>query len=229
MNKHFCVVCGRQIVGKHSVEYCKKHHHQLKTYGRFLDNNPRTKFDPNEFRFIGDDTVEFDTYDSLGNVVATYKIDAEDYPIVSQFKWRTVKGYASYGDKAHYLHRLVLDAKPGQAVDHINGGKTDNRKSNLRIVSPSVNLCNRKGYGKHGIKGVEYHKSLNKWSAYMRIENKQYHSPCYQTQEEAVFARYILEQMFCPAYLEWHTKHLTHDLTIEQKRNVIETISKKFS
>lgn len=229
MKENYCIVCGRIIRGKNSTKYCKKHHHQLKKYGKFLDNNPRTKFDPNEFRFIGNDVVEFDTYDVNGNVVATYKIDAEDYPIVSKYKWRTIKGYASYGAKIHYLHRLITNVKPGQQVDHINLDITDNRKENLRLVDNSLNQTNKKGYNKFNIKGVEYHKSLNKWSAYFRKDGKQYHSPCYYTKEEAAFARFILEQMFRDEPLTQFSKELINNLTIEQKENIIQTIKNKFN
>lgn len=229
MKENYCIVCGRIIRGKSSTEYCKKHHHQLLTYGKVLDNNPRTKFDPNEFRFVGNDIVEFDTYDVNGNVVATYKIDAEDYPLVSKHKWRTIKGYASYGVGIHYLHRLVTNAIDGQQVDHINLDTTDNRKSNLRLVSNSLNQNNKRGYNKYAIKGVEYHKTLDKWSAYFRINNKQYHSPCYKTKEEAAFARFILEQMFREEELTQFSTDLINTLTEEQKDSIIKGIKHKFN
>lgn len=227
--RNYCIVCGRIISGKHSTKYCKKHHHQLKKYGKVLDNNPRTKFDPNEFRFIGNDVVEFDTYDVNGNVIATYKIDAEDYPVVSKYKWRTVKGYASYGVKIHYLHRLITNAKLGQQVDHINLDITDNRKENLRIANNSLNQNNKKGYNKYKVKGVDYHKSINKWSAYFRINNKQYHSPCYKTKEEAAFARFVLEQMFRDEPLTQFSDDLINNLSVEQKEIIIHGIKNKFN
>ena len=146
MKENYCIICGRKIGGKSSTKYCKKHLNQIQKYGKVLDNNPRNKFDPNEFRFIGNDIVEFDTYDVIGNVVATYKIDAEDYPLVSKYKWRTIKGYASHGSSINYLHRLVTHAKDGQQVDHINLDITDNRKCNLRFADNSLNQNNKKGY-----------------------------------------------------------------------------------
>lgn len=229
MNEHYCIVCGRIISGKHSTKYCKKHHYQLQKYGKVLDNNPRTKFDSNEFRFIGNDVVEFDTYDTNGNTVATYKIDAEDYPIVSKYKWRTVKGYASTGNKGPTLHRLITNAKDGQQVDHINLDITDNRKCNLRFADNSLNQNNKRGYNKFGIKGIEYHKSINKWSAYFRVYNKQYHSPCYFTKEEAAFARFILEQMFRKEPLTQFSEELINTLNVEQKENIILGLKNKFN
>lgn len=229
MKENYCIICGRKISGKNSTIYCKKHHWQLQKYGKILDNNPRNKFDPNEFRFINNDIVEFDTYDSNGNIVATYKIDAEDYPQVSKYKWRTVKGYASYGNTIHYLHRFIMKAKDGQQIDHINLDITDNRKINLRIANNSLNQSNKKGYNKYGIKGIEYHKMLNKWSAYFRINNKQYHSPCFKTKEEAAFARFILEQMFREEPLTQFSSDLINNLSLEQKQNIIQSIKHKFN
>jgi hypothetical protein len=229
MSEHYCITCGRKITGKSSTTYCRKHHHQIQKYGKTLDTNPRTKFDPNEFRFLGNNIVEFDTYDSLENVIATYKIDAEDYPEVSKHKWRTIKGYASYGSSIHYLHRFIMNAKDGQQVDHINIDITDNRKCNLRFADNSLNQSNKKGYNQYGIKGIEYHKSLDKWSAYFRMDNKQYHSPCYKTKEEAVFARFILEQMFRKDYLFQFTSDLVNTLSEGQKSNIIQGIKRKFN
>lgn len=228
MTENYCIVCGRKIEGKHSIKYCKKHHWQIQKYGKTLDTNPRTKFDPNEFRFIGNDIVEFDTYDINGNVVSTYKIDAEDYPLISKFKWRTVKGYATYGSTIHYLHRVLTSAKNGQQIDHINLDITDNRKCNLRIADNSLNQNNKRGYNKYGTKGIEYHKNINKWSAYFRINNKQYHSLCYISKEEAAFARFILEQMFRAEPLTQFSKELVNNLDENTKSTIIQGIKSKF-
>lgn len=230
MKEYYCEVCGRKHSGKHSSHYCRKHQWQIQKYGKTLDSNPRTKFDFNEFRFLGGDIVEFDTYVAPSfNVDKSYIIDAEDYPLVSKYKWKTTKGgYASTGKDSILLHRLILDAKQGQQVDHINLNPLDNRKANLRIADCSLNVSNRKPYNKYGIKGIEQH-SFNKWSAYFRINNKQYHSKCYRTKEEAAFARYILEQMFRKEYLTQHSTNLFEVLTREQKTQIIKDTKKKFN
>ena len=40
------------------------------------------------------------------------------------------------------LHRVIMDAKQGEVVDHINRNGLDNRKHNLRIVNTSINNKN---------------------------------------------------------------------------------------
>jgi hypothetical protein len=56
------------------------------------------------------------------------------------------------------LHRLVVDAPENMVVDHLNGNRLDNRKSNLRICTQAINAANRKN-----TKGYAWDKSKNKW------------------------------------------------------------------
>ena len=231
MRKYFCKQCGRLYDGTHhSKDYCRKHELQLKKYGRFLDANPRNNFDPNEFRFIGNDKVEFDTYDQYtGNVVATFTIDAEDFPKVHKYKWHEDKhGYAR-NQQSVLLHRLILDAKPGAQVDHIDNNTHNNCKANLRSANNSLNQMNRKGYNKLGIKGIEYHEHIQSYSAYFRKDGKQYHSRCYKTAAEAAFARYILEQLFSDEYLQQYNSKLFAELTLAQKETIITDTKIKFN
>jgi len=98
-------------------------------------------------------------------------IDAEDWPIVSQQRWRSYKSktksrevrYAISGNIL--MHRLImgLERKDGKIIDHINGDGLDNRKANLRIATNQQNVGNMKKWrGKHRYKGVKYcNKSVN--------------------------------------------------------------------
>lgn len=225
----YCPICGRRNTDEFADGYCKKHKTQLDKYGKVLDCNPRTKYDPNEFRFIGN-RVEFDTYSlPTNNVNQTYIIDAEDYPKVSQYKWQTLStGYAGTRNpdtkKIMLLHRFVMDAKPGQEVDHINQDIRDNRKENLRYAENGLNVANRRPYNILQLKGVEQQKS-GKYSAYVRRGGKQYHSNIYDTVEEAQFARYILEQMVYPEGL---TQSSVINLTEEKKLQIINQLTHKF-
>ena len=45
----FCKICGKEC-NKLFDGMCKKHYSQIKTYGKIINANQRTVFDPNELR-----------------------------------------------------------------------------------------------------------------------------------------------------------------------------------
>jgi len=69
---------------------------------------------------------------------------------------------------------------PEDQIDHINQIKTDNRICNLRVVSTSGNSQNKAS------KGCCYDKNMQKWKAYISINNKRTHLGYFDTQEEAI-------------------------------------------
>ena len=68
-----------------------------------------------------------------------------------------------------YFHHLVLPAKKGLDVDHINRDKLDNRVSNLRYVTRSQNILNmcEKSNNTSGQRGVSFDNRRNRWRAYI--------------------------------------------------------------
>jgi len=92
-------------------------------------------------------------------------IDADDLALVGGRKWwrsshhRTcVYAYTMDGRKTLRMHRLIMGAKKGQNVDHINGDGLDNRKSNLRFCTIEQNKANMRPRSWRGLKGVEASK-----------------------------------------------------------------------
>lgn len=111
-------------------------------------------------------------------------VDDEDFEYVNQFKWQYhYKGYAestfgkSPNRKKVKMHRLIINAPDHLQVDHINGNKLDNRKSNLRLCTNSENQRNtgKKSTNTSGYKGVSWKKSSNKFAAQIQVDHKNKH------------------------------------------------------
>lgn len=100
---------------------------------------------------------------------------------------------ASIDGKRYYLHRIAFIYMNGEIkedfdVDHVNHIKSDNRFSNLREVSHSVNLQNRVrsvSGGLSGYLGVTYSKRANAFVAQITINGVNRHIGCFQNPKEA--------------------------------------------
>lgn len=77
-----------------------------------------------------------------GEIAAWTLVDEDDY---NKFKHQPfyLSHFGYVKDNKHNLHRLIIDAKKGEIVDHINRNKLDNRKENLRIVTHVENARNK--------------------------------------------------------------------------------------
>lgn len=99
-------------------------------------------------------------------------IDDCDMPWATKMRWNiSPRGYArawvrtGLTRKNVHLHRLVLGAKGGEIIDHINRDKLDNRRENLRVATAALNAMNRKSCGCSKYKGVAKHKKG--WQVYV--------------------------------------------------------------
>ncbi|MCC8066739.1 MAG: HNH endonuclease [Clostridiales bacterium] len=105
----------------------------------------------------------------------SFLFDVEDYETVVQHHWSVNKaGYFVCEDngKRLYLHRMLLDVGEEMCVDHINGDKCDNRRSNLRISTQKQNTHNSALMRNNtsGYKGVSFHQQAGKYEAYVTVD-----------------------------------------------------------
>jgi hypothetical protein len=125
-------------------------------------------------------------------------IDAEDYEMLSKWKWSANgNGYAVRNERyepkkyrKQYLHRAIINAKPGEYVDHINGDTLDNRKENLRICTNAENSRNgrKKQIGISKYKGVTKDKRVDKWVAQIMVNRKNINLGSFKTELDAASA-----------------------------------------
>jgi hypothetical protein len=120
-------------------------------------------------------------------------VDDEDLAYLNKWKWCYHRGYAVRTQRVNskqalvYMHRLILNAQPGQACDHVNGDGLDNQRSNLRICTQSQNGMNR-GKQKNntsGFKGVTWNKDHKKWKAQIMLNGKSIYIGYFDDPEEA--------------------------------------------
>lgn len=144
-----------------------------------------------------------------------------DYnPETGVFAWKTPTAKKlKPGDKAGTLHKsgyikIILDGIPywahrlawlyyykewpqGEAyqIDHINGDKSDNRITNLRLVTNEKNTRNHVKYAHNtsGVNGVCFNEQSRKWCAQIRVDGKQIHLGYFHFFEDAVKARKAAE------------------------------------
>lgn len=129
-------------------------------------------------------------------------VDDADFEFLNQWSWQAnAKGYAVRAvhlgkiDGKHRktslkMHRLLAAAPPEFQVDHINGDKLDNRKSNLRLCTNSQNKQNGASYRNSTSKyrGVSWSTRMQKWAAQIQINKKKIMIGYYADEQDAARA-----------------------------------------
>ena len=111
-------------------------------------------------------------------LLADCKVDPADRHLLDGYSWYLDHGYARAMIKGNpvYMHRLIMGL-PEQNIDHKNGDKLDNRRSNLRLCTQSQNMANTgiSKANKTGYKGVFWRKERAKFVAYIVVNRKRKH------------------------------------------------------
>jgi hypothetical protein len=92
--------------------------------------------------------------------------------------------YANGKKKTHTIHRLLgvyfLHCPSNKEVDHWDGDRKNNSLQNLRVVTHQQNMWN-----KTSAKGYYWNVFAEQWAARIRLNGKQIHIGCYDTEVEA--------------------------------------------
>lgn len=153
---------------------CYSHISSRNNLINYLKTIPKTKN-----KFIKEDGY-YKLYTKKG---IEFLIDEDDFEDVYQHYWILRGNYicSKFAEKQTprytILHRFIIKNIPeGMQIDHINRNTLDNRKSNLRIVTPHENMMNRRitSKSKNGGFNVYYRPSKNKYEASFSFNKKHY-------------------------------------------------------
>ncbi|MDM8534724.1 HNH endonuclease [Clostridiaceae bacterium HSG29] len=174
-----------------SKEYGFKKHTIYKELKKAGLNNGKKKY--NKYDLTGEFGVGYAT-----NTQDVFYFDLEDYGKIKDFAWyynkKTGNGFYmenKYKCNSISLHRLIINAKKGEYVDHINRNTLDNRKENLRVCTNQQNgfNCTLKKNNTSGVSGVSWDKSRNKWSASIKYNYKNIYLGRFDNKRDAIIAR----------------------------------------
>lgn len=136
-----------------------------------------------------------------------FYFDLEDYNLIKDICWLITKeGYVKGLQKGEhiFMHNLVMN---NLFIDHIHHNKNDNRKENLRLITVSQNMFNRKGYGKlskFGVKGIYWCKRYNKWRGELQKNKKRVYLNIFEFIVDSIKSQIEAEKLHFGEYrYEW--------------------------
>jgi hypothetical protein len=122
-------------------------------------------------------------------------IDEDLYYDIIKYKWCKNKNdiRTLINNKQIALSRYIMNYKGENYVDHINNNPLDNRKCNLRIVTPEQNNMNKSSHKNSSSKyiGVYWHKQNKKWQTSITFKGNTVHLGTFEDEIEAAKARDI--------------------------------------
>ncbi len=134
----------------------------------------------------------------INGAVHVFTYDLADHDLISRHRWHVNNGGYAYtsssggrADRHHVLlHRMLLGLDRGdkRIGDHVNGDRTDNRRSNLRVADHALNAANQaiindRGTSKY--RGVCWDKSVEKWKAYGHVNGRLHNLGFFLDEDEA--------------------------------------------
>lgn len=182
----------------------------------------------NTFEEVNESTIKM--YDKHGNNTIFDKEDKEKIQKIYWFQDRDGywKGRENWKSSTLQLQRYLLNCvSRSLVVDHINHNPQDNRKCNLRICTIPENIRNSlKAKSSTGIRGVR--KDKRSGSYYASIQYNKHPVFVYGlTYEEAVFARFLLEQKLFGEFAPSENKEKEFNISTDKKERIIKIVQQK--
>lgn len=125
-------------------------------------------------------------------------VDIRDVETISDINWcslvmkHTVYAVTNIGSRNSqrtvFMHRLIMGEDAVDSyVDHIDGDGTNNRRGNLRAVTPSQNRYNSRARSDNtsGARGVFLNKNNGKWYSRIGHNGNKIHIGTFSSFEEA--------------------------------------------
>lgn len=137
-------------------------------------------------------------------------VDDKWHDILIKWKWharwdKTTNSYYAMrteNGKKVLMHRVIMDTPTGMLCDHKSHNTLDNQEENLRNVTPSQSVMNRRKQtnNKTGIPGVGQRKGSKKYRAYLAFEGKMVLDKVCETIEDAILVRSAAEKKYFGEY-----------------------------
>lgn len=188
-----------------------------KTIERHLEkmNIPIWKRCDNTNEYINnyDGTTNVKVYNQFGEYLDLFIIDTDKTDLVKKIKWVLVKDkivksrpryrVISATHPSIILGRYLLNLTDKNLyVDHIDNNPLNNTMKNLRITSKSQNQINHdiQSNNTSGFTGVTWDSERNLWQARIKYNNKNISAGRYVEKCDAVYARYLAENIIFGEY-----------------------------
>lgn len=117
---------------------------------------------------------------SFGDHVVYF--DDADFELLMQYKWTLIKPantiYCQTRNdgkgKMKYMHRIIMNPRDYEIIDHKDHNGLNNQRSNLRICNHQQNNCNSRlpTTNKTGFRGVSYRKDKDAYVVTISFNNK---------------------------------------------------------
>jgi len=178
----------------------------------------------NDYEIRGDEVLIY-LKRRKGNPTTKAIISLEDLPRVNEIpnNWFVDTSYWENIDENYYvgceidgkrfrMHRWIMQPSEDLLIDHINHHGWDNRRENLRIVTPAQNSQNflpiRKINTSSGFRGVKRCPRTGNWSAEVRVQGTFYWLGNYRSKEEAILVAMAARAQLMPYSPESQIKEL---------------------